>query len=308
MPVLTGAGNAGCDSPVTLVLTLHTCGPRDADFLMERRTLMRVDGRVTSVFSAEKKIFRSGTKTICLRHGLLGLCVAALPVIGVMAGFVPFSDRGALQDAVAEEAKSLLVTPTLQSGDGLQMYLLLLGPFVWRKHGHSEQGRANPRTVASLLLFFLAVLQRCPCHFCVPQLDLLLRLCLLHHNVACCCDMVGLCTLKENVICKYFGLDSISPLCSGDGQLEAISFLAPTSSKEKTNKKSYFHKKKIDRLSLDAYFGSTVSNLQRCAALPVICYCDHEQLLKLLPFMISSPFQQDLSFLGLIPALQVKQL
>lgn len=66
--------------------------------------------------------------------------------------------------------------------------------------------------------------------------------------------MVGLCALKENVICKYFGLDSLSPLCSGDGQLEAISFLAPLS-KEKTNKKSYFHKKKVDRLSLDAYFG-----------------------------------------------------
>lgn len=33
---------------------------------------MRVDGRVTSVFSVEKKIFRSGIKAICLRHGLLG--------------------------------------------------------------------------------------------------------------------------------------------------------------------------------------------------------------------------------------------
>lgn len=51
-------------------------------------------------------------------------------------------------------------------------------------------------------------------------------------------DVVKLCALNENRICTYFCLGSISPFCSVDGLLEAISFdKAPTSTKENLTKK-----------------------------------------------------------------------
>lgn len=58
---------------LSVYLPLCTYGPRDVDFVTELRTLMKVDGHVTSQFSVEKKIFLGGIKTICLRHGLLGV-------------------------------------------------------------------------------------------------------------------------------------------------------------------------------------------------------------------------------------------
>lgn len=57
----------------SMYLPLCAYGLRDMDFLMERRSLMKVDGHVTSQFSVEKKIFLGGIKTICLCHGLLGV-------------------------------------------------------------------------------------------------------------------------------------------------------------------------------------------------------------------------------------------
>lgn len=57
----------------SMYLPLCTYGPRDEDFLEEYRTLMDMDGHVTSQFSVEKKVFLSGIKTICSCHGLLGV-------------------------------------------------------------------------------------------------------------------------------------------------------------------------------------------------------------------------------------------
>lgn len=64
------------------------------------------------------------------------------------------------------------------------------------------------------------------------------------------CDVVKLSALNESLICTYFRLGSISPFCSVDGLLEAIS-----SDKASTSITENPTKKKIDWPGPDACFG-----------------------------------------------------
>lgn len=59
------------------------------------------------------------------------------------------------------------------------------------------------------------------------------------------CHMVKLSALNEHLICTYFCLGSISPLCSVDGPLETISF-----DKVSTSQKKILLRRKLIGLTL----------------------------------------------------------
>lgn len=55
-------GESWCNSTYACVFPLCACVPRDTDFLMEHRTVMKVDGHVTSQLPTEMKISLVGLK------------------------------------------------------------------------------------------------------------------------------------------------------------------------------------------------------------------------------------------------------